>query len=360
MDDLIGNSSAIQSLREELEFLKHSDAKVLITGESGVGKEVLAKMIHHGSRRAHSPLVSLNCAGVSESLLESELFGHVKGSFTGAYRDKPGLLEEADRGTMFLDEIGEMSLRMQAVLLRFLETGEMQRVGSFVSHRTLDVRIISATNRSLAVQVKSGAFRSDLFYRLNVVHLTIPPLRLRRDDIVPLTMHFLNVLSQQHHTAPPRLSNEAVQQFLAYSWPGNVRELKNSIERMIVRRSGQEVAGSDLPPWSNDAWSMQPHADQPARVSVSDQLFEKMTKDGESFWSAVHPAFVARDLTRDTLRELISRGLNQTRGSYKTLLPLFNIKESDYRRFLAFLRKYQIHRPFQKASAASPAGTHSL
>ena len=190
---LIGNSRAIASLREEVELLKRSDAKILITGESGVGKEVLAKAIHRSSRRAQASLVSVNCAGVAESLLESELFGHMKGSFTGAYRDKPGLLETANRGTVFLDEVGEMSMRMQALLLRFLETGEIQPVGSLVTHRSLDVRIISATNRGLPAQVESGAFRSDLYYRLNVVHLKIPPLRQRRDDIAPLTMHFLQL-----------------------------------------------------------------------------------------------------------------------------------------------------------------------
>ena len=157
--------------------MKHSDAKVLITGESGVGKEVLAHTIHASSKRAKSKLVSLNCAGIIESLLESELFGHEKGSFTGAYRDRRGLLELAHHGTAFLDEIGEMSLRMQALLLRFLETGEIQRVGSLLGCQQLDVRVICATNRVLPAQIEAGAFRTDLYYRLSVVHLKIPPLR---------------------------------------------------------------------------------------------------------------------------------------------------------------------------------------
>jgi two-component system response regulator AtoC len=356
---LIGNSRAILSLREEVELLKRSDAKILITGESGVGKDVLAKEIHRNSRRSHASLVSVNCAGVVESLLESELFGHVKGSFTGAYRDKPGLLETANRGTVFLDEIGEMSLRMQALLLRFLETGEIQPVGSLVPHRSLDVRIISATNRGLPAHVKSGAFRSDLYYRLNVVHLKISPLRQRRDDIVPLTMHFLKVLSEQQQIEPPRLSNEVMQQFLAYSWPGNVRELKNVIERLIVRQSGQDVTGGDFLPWLQDVWATQPEdADKPVRsVSVADQLFQRMVKDGESFWSVVHHAFVLRDLTRDNLRELVRKGLRQTRGNYKILLPLFNMKEGDYRRFLTFLRKYELHQPFSRFRTPSGIGT---
>ena len=353
---LIGNSRAIASLREEVELLKRSDAKVLITGESGVGKEVLAKAIHRNSRRAQASLVSVNCAGVAESLLESELFGHTKGSFTGAYRDKPGLLETANRGTVFLDEVGEMSMRMQALLLRFLETGEIQPVGSLVPHRSLDVRIISATNRGLPAQVESGAFRSDLYYRLNVVHLKIPPLRQRRDDILPLTMHFLNSLSEQQQVEPPRLSNEIMQQFLAYAWPGNVRELKNVVERLIVRQSGQQVTSCDSLPWSLDGGSQQDEAGKPVHsVSVADQLFERMVKDGESFWSAVHPAFLLRDLTRDHVRELVSRGLRQARGNYKILLPLFNMKDSDYRRFLTFLRKHELHQPFRRFRAAAVA-----
>ena len=300
MHALIGNSRAILSLREEVELLKRSDAKILITGESGVGKEVLARAIHRSSRRAQASLVSVNCAGVAESLLESELFGHTKGSFTGAYRDKPGLLETANKGTVFLDEVGEMSMRMQALLLRFLETGEIQPVGSLLPHRSLDVRIISATNRSLPAQVETGAFRSDLYYRLNVVHLKIPPLRQRRDDILPLTLHFLNVLSEQQQVEPPRLSNEMMQQFLSYSWPGNVRELKNIIERLIVRQSGQQVTAADFLPWSPESSAQQDDAGKPVHsVSVADQLFERMVKDGESFWSAVHPAFLLRDLTRD-------------------------------------------------------------
>jgi transcriptional regulator with PAS, ATPase and Fis domain len=354
---LIGNSRAIASLRDEVELLKRSDAKVLITGESGVGKEVLAKAIHRASRRAQASLVSVNCAGVAESLLESELFGHTKGSFTGAYRDKPGLLETANKGTVFLDEVGEMSMRMQALLLRFLETGEIQPVGSLVPHRSLDVRIISATNRGLPAQVESGAFRSDLYYRLNVVHLKIPPLRQRRDDIVPLTLHFLNTLSEQQQVEPPRLSNEMMQQFVDYAWPGNVRELKNVIERLIVRQSGQQVTGGDFLPWSSDAAPQQSDAaGKPVHsISVADQLFERMVKDGESFWSAVHPAFLLRDLTRDHVRELVSKGLRQARGNYKILLPLFNMKDSDYRRFLTFLRKHELHQPFRRFRAAAVA-----
>src|SRR6476659_1299729 len=175
--ELIGSSAAIAELSQEIERIAKSDAKVLITGESGVGKELVANAIHHRSARAQRAMVAVNCAGLPETLLESELFGHVKGSFTGAYRDKQGKLEIADGGTIFLDEIGEMTLRMQGLLLRFMETGELQKVGADHTGGRVDVRVIAATNRNLRDMVGQGTFREDLFYRLNVIHLTVPPLR---------------------------------------------------------------------------------------------------------------------------------------------------------------------------------------
>ena len=187
---LIGRSPAIQALEAEIDSASRSDAKVLITGETGVGKEVVSRLIHHRSARAAAGLVTLNCAGLPDSLLESELFGHVRGSFTGAYRDKPGLLEMAPNGTVFLDEVGEMSMRMQVVLLRFLESGEIQRVGADRSHTRVNVRLITATNRELEKEIASGAFREDLYFRLNVVRFAIPPLRERAEDI-PLLVELL-------------------------------------------------------------------------------------------------------------------------------------------------------------------------
>src|SRR5689334_22525530 len=183
--ELIGSSPLIRALDEEIRLAARSDAKVLITGESGVGKEVVAQLLHARSNRVYAPLVTINCAGVPDALLESEFFGHVRGSFTGAYRDRPGLLEQADRGTVFLDEIGEMSLRLQGLLLRFLESGEIQRVGSTQAERRIDVRVIAASNRPLEEAVENKNFREDLFYRLNVVRLRVAPLRERPEDIAP-------------------------------------------------------------------------------------------------------------------------------------------------------------------------------
>src|SRR5262245_19888567 len=189
---LVGNSPAMLDLKAEIDRVSRSDAKVLITGESGSGKELVAQGIHVGSARAVREFVAVNCAGLPETLLESELFGHVKGSFTGAYRDKLGKLELADHGTMFLDEIGEMTLRMQGLLLRFLETGELQKVGADRVIGRVDVRVIAATNRNLREMISQGTFREDLFYRLNVIHLVVPPLRDRREDIPTLAKYFLD------------------------------------------------------------------------------------------------------------------------------------------------------------------------
>src|SRR5512135_841274 len=191
---LIGGGPAMTELKQEIERIARSEAKVLITGESGVGKELVAQAIHARSARRERAFIAVNCAGLPETLLESELFGHVKGSFTGAYRDKPGKLELAHEGTVFLDEVGEMTLRMQGLFLRFLETGEIQKVGAERALGTVNVRVIAATNRNLSELIEAGQFREDLFYRLNVIHLHVPPLRERREDIPLLVEHFLRLM----------------------------------------------------------------------------------------------------------------------------------------------------------------------
>src|SRR5438876_2019317 len=200
---LVGASPAIRDVEIEIECAARSDAKVLITGESGVGKEVVARMVHERSHRRQGPLVTINCAGLPDSLLASELFGHVRGSFTDAYRDKEGWIEQANRGTIFMDEIGEMSTQMQSLLLRFLENGEIQRVGSDRRTTSVDVRIITATNRQLMERVAAHEFREALFYRLNVMHIEIPPLRQRRDDVPVLLAPLLRQFSQRHRGASP-------------------------------------------------------------------------------------------------------------------------------------------------------------
>jgi transcriptional regulator with GAF, ATPase, and Fis domain len=237
-EQLIGSSTAMRDLREEVGYAARSDAKILITGESGVGKEILARLIHRQSTRARAQLVTINCAGLPDSLLESELFGHVRGSFTGAYRDKAGLLELAHNGTIFMDEVGEMSLRMQALLLRFLESGEIQRVGAERAQARVNVRVIAATNRNLTERIASKDFREDLYYRLNVVHLRVPTLRERPEDVPLLLDYFVREFVEHHRLPRPVLADEARARLLRYEWPGNVRELRNVIERAMILAPG--------------------------------------------------------------------------------------------------------------------------
>jgi len=366
---LVGRSEAIRTVTADIDCAARSNAKVLITGETGVGKEVVARLIHHRSARALAPIVTLNCAGLPDSLLESELFGHVRGSFTGAYRDKPGLLEMAPNGTVFLDELGEMSMRMQAVLLRFLETGEIQRLGADKAHTRVDVRLITATNRDLQTQIAAGVFREDLYFRLNVVRVNVPPLRERTEDVPLLVAHYLKAYSESHRVAPAEISSGAMEALCAYRWPGNVRELRNVVERVVLKSSGQIVRPSDLP--QELVRSLAPARTETGtpntvtvQVSQADELASAMLRRGESFWSAVYPLFIARDLTRADLRKIVQIGLEQTNGNYRMLLQLFNMPAHDYKRFLSFLRKHDCHLPFQQFRAvparAPYAATHPL
>jgi len=223
-----------------------SRSTVLIQGESGTGKELFANAIHYSSQRANHPLVAVNCAMLSEGVLESELFGHEKGSFTGAVKQKKGVFELADQGTLFLDEIGEISPATQIKLLRFLEERELQRVGG-TKKINVDVRIIAATNRNLMKRVEEGRFREDLYYRLNVIAFHIPPLRERREDVPLLTDHFLDLYGRLLGKSGRRLSREAMDALSRYPWPGNVRELRNVIERAVLLSDGPEIGVQDVP-----------------------------------------------------------------------------------------------------------------
>lgn len=360
---LLGTSIAMVRLREEIDAAAKSDAKVLIVGETGVGKEIVARMVHDLGRRRLNRFVTINCAGVPDSLLESELFGHVRGSFTGAYRDRVGLTVSAHNGTLFLDELGEMSLRMQALLLRFTETGEIQRVGADRADGRADVRIIAATNRDLLERISAREFRDDLYYRLNVIRLTIPPLRDRADDILMLLEYYLELYGRTHGTQPPALSKAAIEMLVAYKWPGNVRELRNVVERFVIRSSTGIIQRDDLPQEvlhatsagagssSSNGSSNGQTPSQPARHEV---LWNRLVMDGESFWTAVYPTFIDRELTKTDLRQLIRQGLEKTQGSYRRLIDVFNMAPGDYKRFLAFLYQHDCHLPFHGFREARP------
>jgi DNA-binding NtrC family response regulator len=358
---LLGESAAIISLRREIEAAARTDAKVLVLGETGAGKEVVARLIHEQSARVSRSFVAVNCSGIPETLLESELFGHTRGSFTGAYRDKPGLVRQADRGTLFLDELGEMSLRMQAVLLRFAETGEIQTIGVDGVTGRSDVRLITATNRNLRERIEQGVFREDLYFRLNIIQIHVPPLRERAEDVLLLLQHYLRRASEMHRLRCPELTAGAEQLLIAYAWPGNVRELKNLAERLVVRewdraitaddlpieiRGGREIAPTAAAP--NVAFVQENSAPSPRRVDrgsgTADRLWERLIA-GENFWTVVHQPFKAHELTRDDLAALIHRGLEHTRGSYRALLGVFGLPPTDYKRFHAFLYQQNCNLP---------------
>jgi len=345
--DLIGHSTAILDLRQETERAARSNAKILISGETGVGKELVANTIHKLSSRAARPFVAVNCAGLPETLLESELFGHVKGSFTGAYRDKPGRLELAEGGTVFLDEIGEMTLRMQGLLLRFLETGELQKVGTDRINGRIDVRVIAATNRSLQDLMVQGQFREDLYYRLNVIHLTVPALRERKEDIPALAERFLTRFTRETSSTVRTISSDALLALTSYSWPGNVRELENVIERLVVTSRRETIDVDDLPPEIRTRSDVSVRPKRERRRTVADELHQRMVAEGESFWSAVYPLYMQREITRSNVRDLVRKGLEEARGNYKIVTRLFNMDPRDYKRFLNFLRKHDCQLPFK-------------
>jgi transcriptional regulator with GAF, ATPase, and Fis domain len=245
-NSLIGESPELNGVVWAAKITAASDVTVLVQGESGSGKEIFAKVIHNASKRSSQKLVSVNCAAIPENLAESMLFGHIKGSFTGAIANQDGYIQSADKGTLFLDEIGELPLSVQAKLLRFLESSECQKVGSTATEK-VDVRVIAATNRDLRSEIQKGNFREDLFYRLHIVPLEIPPLRERTGDLQLLLNHFTQSLAQQYNVEPTVYSKSAIKCLKAYSWPGNVRELRNLCERMSILLAGKTIEAENLP-----------------------------------------------------------------------------------------------------------------
>jgi transcriptional regulator with PAS, ATPase and Fis domain len=266
----------------------------------------------------------------------------------------------SDNGTIFLDEIGEMTLRMQGLLLRFLETGEIQKVGAERVANVTNVRVITATNRNLRDLITQGQFREDLFYRINVIHIVVPPLRERRDDVPQLVQHFLerfvnrplnghvNGNGSGEHSVVKGISPEAVAALAEYSWPGNVRQLENVVERLVVTGRHEIIQLDDLSPDIRvpGQFSMRPRRER--RRTVADELFKKLREDRESFWTAVYPLYMNREITRSNMRDLVHKGLEEARGNYKIVLRLFNMESTDYKRFLNFLRKHDCQLPFKE------------
>lgn len=242
---LIGDSPKMKHLREQIEMAAKSNSRVLILGESGSGKEVIAHILHEHSNRVEKPFVEMNCAAIPQELIESELFGHEKGSFTGAFERKKGKFELADEGTLFLDEIGDMSLSTQSKVLRVIETQEFQRVGGSRNIK-VDVRIISATNKNLVEEVGKGNFREDLLFRLNVIPINIPPLRERKEDIPALVDHFIEFFASEYGQKPKKISPDGLKILESYAWPGNIRELRNVIERLVIMTPSASIAAKNI------------------------------------------------------------------------------------------------------------------
>jgi len=242
---MVGESPAMNSLRQQVSLAAPTNGRVLILGENGTGKELVARTIHQSSRRKNGPFVEVNCAAIPEELIESELFGHARGAFTGAVADKPGRFEQANAGTIFLDEIADMSLKTQAKVLRVLQEQVMERVGG-TQRIKIDVRVLAATNKDLTAEIRAGRFREDLFFRLNVIPIFVPALRDRQQDIPMLAEHFMALVAQEHGRKPKRLASEAAARLQHYGWPGNVRELRNVIERVNIMVSGDTITAQDL------------------------------------------------------------------------------------------------------------------
>jgi formate hydrogenlyase transcriptional activator len=274
--DIIGTSPGIRAVTARIGLVAPTPAAVLITGESGTGKELVAREIHRGSDRAKGPLVRVNCAAIPGELFESEFFGHVKGSFTGATNDRQGRFAAADDGTLFLDEIGEIPLALQGKLLRVLQEGTFERVGEERT-RHVDVRIIAATNRDLSADVSAGRFRADLYYRLNVVPIHVPPLRERRDDIAAITHHLLANLALRFNRPVPQLSRADLQRLEAHNWPGNIRELSNVLERALITGRDGRLA-FDLPPAPSSDMSAKKSSKAPERDVMTERDFIALEK----------------------------------------------------------------------------------
>ena len=305
-EGIIGRSQPMRDLFQLLETVAATSSTVLITGETGTGKELAARALHHNSPRRNNRFVALNCSAIPETLLEAELFGHVRGAFTGAVGNRQGRLEQAHKGTLFLDEVGTMSPALQAKLLRVLQEREFERVGD--SHTVkIDVRVIAATHSDLARMVAEGTFREDLFYRLNVIPVQLPPLRDRREDIPLLVQHFLDRLALESGRPPVTVSQEAIRRLMAYPWPGNVRQLENAVERALAFSKGRaQLDVADLAP------DMQ---NQPAATDLSEVWFPDEGIDFSRYVEGIELS-------------LIRRSLERTRGNKRQAAKLLNLKRT--------------------------------
>ncbi|MGH7334310.1 MAG: sigma-54-dependent transcriptional regulator [Candidatus Rokuibacteriota bacterium] len=313
--EITGDSPLVRVLREQIAIAAPSMGRVLIQGENGSGKELVARAIHGLSARADQPFVEVNCAAIPEELIESELFGHEKGAFTGALARRRGRFELADGGTLFLDEVGDMSLKTQAKVLRALEEQSFERIGGRETIK-VDVRIIAASNRDLTALISQGRFREDLYYRLNVIPIEVPPLRARRQDIPPLIDHFLALFCAENGKRPKRIAADALAYFLAYDWPGNVRELRNMVERLVIMTGGDMVILDDLPT------PLRPKSEVPAAPDGRDATLKEARENFERAYILAELRAHDWNMTRTAERLGIERShLYRKVKTYKITAP---------------------------------------
>ncbi len=301
--EIVGESVPMKALRQQLALAGPTNGRILVYGESGTGKELVAHALHRLSRRAERAFVEVNCAAIPEELIESELFGHVKGSFTGAVEDKVGKFEQADRGTLFLDEVGDMSLRTQSKVLRVIEEQRFSAVGSGTT-LSVDVRVLAATNKNLEEEIQKGNFREDLFYRLNVIPFYVPPLREHAEDVPALAEYFLGEFARAYGRRPKHFSEAALASLARYRWPGNVRELRNLVERMVIMVPGDRIEVRHLPP--------EFHHEQPAARVAS----------ASGGYSSLHEARAAYE------RDYILRKLEENRGNVSRTAEVLGLERS--------------------------------
>jgi DNA-binding NtrC family response regulator len=302
MDGLLGDSTPMLKIFRAIGKAARTKATVLISGESGTGKELAARSIHYSGPRSSAPFVSVNCSSIPENLLESELFGHVKGAFTGANESRAGFFQTADHGTIFLDEIGDTSLPMQAKLLRVLQNGEFYMVGSSKPLK-VDVRVLAASNKNLGRLIKSGLFREDLFFRLNVISITMPPLRERENDIYQLASHFLKKFSEELGQPQPRFTDKVLKILKGYSWPGNIRELENLIQNLVVMSEGDVIDVPDLP--ANFRFSLAPNGmtNRPLEEVEVEHIRNVLASVGGNKTRAAEILGINRKTLREKLRD---------------------------------------------------------
>ncbi|MBN2298082.1 MAG: sigma-54-dependent Fis family transcriptional regulator [Deltaproteobacteria bacterium] len=302
---LIGNSDYMKELKDTIKRVAKTDSTVLITGESGTGKELVARTIHSLSKRSDKPFVPVDCSSLVPNLLESELFGHIKGAFSGATENRDGRFQTADNGTLFLDEISNIGIDIQAKLLRVIQEQEVPRVGSSVAEK-VDVRLITATNKDLRGEVKSGKFREDLFYRVSVVPIHISPLRDHRSDILVIAQHYLDIFREKHNSTAKRFSQETMKSLTSYSWPGNIRELKNTIERLCVLCEHEEVTLSDIMYYGQDTKAKAPVIDPfSGKMTLVDVEREHIEKALKHFNYQINKTATFLGIDRKTLRTKI-------------------------------------------------------